>query len=96
MLPILRSRHTQVLVVLVTLLCTLLSAEVLTRTPAPVLAEAAVSSVLTIDEGTALAVVNTSVVNLAACRCSFAVLLTLPAPRDFANPLLLEYAVLRL
>lgn len=89
MLPILRSRPSQVLVAL---LCAL----VLLRMPAPVFAEGAVSSLVTMDEGTLLAVVNASVVNIATCPCSFAVSLTLPARCDTANTSLLEYTVLRL
>ena len=89
MLSILRRRPSQVLVAL-------LCAVVLLRMPAPVFAEGAVSSLVTIDEGAALAVVNTSVVNIAACQCSSAASLRFPARCDPSNTLLLEYAVLRL
>lgn len=89
MLPILRSRPSQVLVAL-------LCAVVLLRMPAPVFAEGAVSSLVTMDEGTVLAVVNTAVVNTATCPCSFAVSLALPARCDTGSTMLLEYTVLRL
>ena len=89
MLPILRSRPPQVLVAL-------LCAVVWLRMPAPVFAEGAVSSLVTLDEGAVLAVVNTSVVNIATCARSFAVSLILPAGCDTADMLLLEHVVLRL
>jgi hypothetical protein len=88
MLPILRSRPSQILVAL---LCAL----VLSRMPAPVFGEDAASTIVTIEEAAALAA---TAPNIDLCMCVLAIgtLIHHPAAIEAPNHSLIESAILRL
>jgi hypothetical protein len=89
MLPILRSRTSQIIVAL---LCAL----VLSRMPGPVYAEDATSSLVKIDDGGALALMMTPNVSPAPCLRSISVALTAVSRFDPSNPSLSNDVILRL
>lgn len=89
MLPILRCRPPQILVAL---LCAL----VLSRIPAPVFAEDAISSLVKIEESTALTAVIDTPAGVPACDSAIAVSVQTPTRTSGPNHSLIEYSVLRL
>jgi hypothetical protein len=89
MLSLLRSRPSQVVVAL---LCTV----VLLRMPAPVFAEDAVSSLVKIEERTAITAVIASTPGVALSDCAVAIPIETPARSDAPNHSLIEHSILRL
>ncbi len=89
MLPILRRRPSQILVAV---LCAL----VLSRMPAPVFAEDAISTVVKFEEIAALAVATTPTIYGSMSASAIAILIHPSAVIDAPNHPLIEHSVLRL
>ena len=89
MLPILRSRPSQVLVAL---LCAL----VLSRMPAPVFAEDTLSSLVNIEDSAAIAGVMAPAAGISVWELPRAIPVHAPTRSDAPNHSLLEHSILRL
>ena len=89
MLPILRSRPSQMLVAL---LCAL----VLSRMPAPMLAEDAFASFVKIEESTVITVIIAPTVSLAVFESAIAISVPASTRSDAPNHSFIEHSILRL
>jgi hypothetical protein len=89
MLPILRSRPSQILIAV---LCTL----VLSRMPAPVFGEETISTLAKVEERAALAVATPSIIDACASAAEIVTFIQHSAAADVPNHSPIEHSVLRL